>query len=259
MEYTAITYEVRGPQARLTLNRPHVRNAINHAMEVEVKDALMRANKDPQVKAIVLTGAAPAFCSGIDLKLHKGRSSLEARAHFESFYWGFYTTHRALEKPTIVMLNGHAREAGCTIAFMCDMIIAAEGSTLGLPAVDRGIVPAYHLAYLPRVMGRVKAFEFCFSGEPMDVAEAERLGVVNRVVPAAQLEAEVDKVVARFAKKSPTVMKVGKELFYRLMDMEFEKAVRTASDMVTLMASFPQSIEGFTAFVEKRPPDWKDG
>ena len=82
MEYTAIKYEVRGPQARITLDRPHVRNAINHAMEVEVKDALVKANEDENVKAIVLTGTAPAFCSGIDLKLHRGRTSLEARAHF---------------------------------------------------------------------------------------------------------------------------------------------------------------------------------
>ena len=259
MEYTAIKYEVKGPQARITLDRPHVRNAINHDMEVEVKDALLKANADKSVKAIVLTGASSAFCSGIDLKLHKGRTSLEARAHFESFYWGFYATHRLLEKPTIVMLNGPAREAGCTIAFMCDMIIASDRASLGLPAVDRGIVPAYHLAYLPRVMGRVKAFEFCFSGEPMSAAEAATLGVINRVVPASQLDAEVDKAVANFAKKSPMVMKVGKELFYRLMDMEFEKAVRTASDMVTLMASFPQSVEGFHAYVEKRPPEWKHG
>lgn len=257
MEYTAIRYEVRGPQGRITLNRPESRNAINHAMEVEVKHALLRANADPGVRAVVLTGAAPAFCSGIDLKLHRGRSSSEAREHFESFYWGFHTTHRAMNKPVIAMLNGHAREAGCTIAFMCDMIIAAEGATLGLPAVDRGIVPAYHLVYLPRVMGKVKAFEFCFSGEPMRVEEAERLGVVNRVVPLAELEAAVDRAVSRFATKSPTVMKVGKELFYRTMDMEFEKGVRTAADIVALLASFPQSVEGFTAFVEKRPPEWK--
>lgn len=257
MGYTAIKYEVRGPQARITLDRPHVRNAINHAMEVEFKDALVRANQDADVRAIVITGAPPAFCSGIDLKLHRGRTSEEARAHFESFYWGFHATHRSLAKPTIVMLNGHAREAGCTIAFMCDMIIAAEGATFGLPAVDRGIVPAYHLVYLPRVMGRVKAFEFCFSGELMRVEEAERLGIVNRVVPAAELEAEVDKAVERFARKSPTVMKVGKELFYRLMDMEFEKGVRTASDVVALMASYPHSVEGFSAFVEKRAPSWK--
>ncbi len=257
MEYTAIKYDVLGPQARITLNRPHVRNAINHEMEVEVKDALVKANEDERVRAIVLTGAETAFCSGIDLKLHKGRSTPEARAHFESFYWGFHTTHRSLGKPTIAMLNGPAREAGCTIAFMCDMIIASETATLGLPAVDRGIVPAYHLAYLPRVMGKVKAFEFCFSGELMTAQDAERNGVFNKVVPQAELEAAVEQAVGRFATKSPTVMKVGKELFYRLMDMEFEKAVRTASDIVALMASYPHSVEGFSAYVEKRAPEWK--
>lgn len=255
-DYKTLLYEIDGPAARITLNRPEVRNAINPTMEREVKDALLRANADASVRLIVLTGAAPAFCSGIDLRLHRGRSAVQAREHFESFYWGFHTTHRSLDKPTLAVLNGPAREAGCTMAFMCDMILAAESASIGFPAIDRGIVPAYHLIHLPRIAGRMKAFEICFSGDPISSREAERLGIVNQVAPDAELADATTKMVARFANKSPQVMKIGKELFYRTMDMEMEKAVRTVADVVALLAAFPAAVEGMTAYVEKRKPDW---
>jgi enoyl-CoA hydratase/carnithine racemase len=256
-EYETILYDVSGQAANITLNRPHVRNAINHKMEIEIKDALVRADKDDDVRVIVLTGAAPAFCSGIDLSLHRGRTPEETRRHFESFYWGFHTTHRSLSKPTLAVVNGAAREAGCTMAYMCDMIIASESATFGLPAVDRGIVPAYHLAHLPRVVGRFKAFEICFSGEPVAAREAERLGMVNAVYPDSQQLEATASMVARFADKPAAMMKIGKELFYRTMDMEFEKAVRTVADVVALLAGFKESHEGFSAFVEKRPAQWR--
>jgi enoyl-CoA hydratase len=257
-KYETLLYSVGDRVARITLNRPEVRNAINPTMETEVKDALRRADADENARIIVLTGAPPAFCSGIDLRLHRGRSPRQAREHFESFYWGFHTTHRSLSKPTLAVLNGPAREAGCTIAFMCDMILAAESASIGFPAIDRGIVPAYHLVHLPRVVGRAKAFEICFSGDPVSAAEAERLGIFNQVVPDAELEEATQRMVARFTNKSAAVMKVGKELFYRTMDMEMEKAVRTVADVVALLAGFSASHEGFTAYLEKRAPDWKD-
>lgn len=256
MDYVSILYTVEGRRATITLNRPDVRNAINPEMEREVKDALVRANNDPGVRVIVLTGAGTAFCSGIDLRLHKGRTSLEARRHFESFYWGLHTTHRSLDKPTIAVLNGPAREAGCTMAFMCDMIVAAESASIGFPAIDRGIVPAYHLVHLPRIVGRLKAFEICFSGLPVPATEAAELGIVNRAVPDERLAAEVDAMVDLYGAKPPNVMKIGKELFYRTADMEFEKAMRTVADIVALLASMPDSVEGFSAYVEKRDATW---
>jgi 2-(1,2-epoxy-1,2-dihydrophenyl)acetyl-CoA isomerase len=135
--YKTIEYAAGDGRATITLSRPEVRNAINPTMEVEVKEALLRANQDADVRVVILTGAGTAFCSGIDLRLHKGRSSAEARAHFESFYWGLHTVHRSLDKPTIAVLNGPAREAGCTMAFMCDMIVGAESASIGFPAIDR--------------------------------------------------------------------------------------------------------------------------
>lgn len=255
--YSTILYSVSGPAATITLNRPEVRNAINHDMEREIKAALVQANEDPAVRMIVLTGAGTAFCSGIDLRLHRGRTPGEARKHFEAFYWGFHTTHRSLDKPTLAVLNGPAREAGCTMAFMCDMIIASDKASIGFPAIDRGIVPAYHLVHLPRIVGRLKAFEICFSGEPTDATEAAQLGIINKVVPHAELAAATEKMIQRFAHKPAAVMKIGKELFYRTADMEFEKAVRTVADVVALLAGMPDSHEGFGAFVEKRPPNWE--
>jgi enoyl-CoA hydratase/carnithine racemase len=255
--YETILYAVQGYTATITLNRPEVRNAINYAMEQEVKAALLRANEDEAVRMIVLTGAPPAFCSGIDLRVHRGRSAPETRRHFESFYWGLHRTHRSLDKPTLAVLNGPAREAGCTMAFMCDMIIAAESASIGFPAVDRAILPAYHLVHLPRIVGRLKAFEICFSGTPISVREAAELGIINRVVPDSELTDATAAMVARFTNKSPAVMKLGKEAFYRAQDMEFEKAIRTVGDITAIIAGLDDAKEGIGAFIEKREPEWK--
>ena len=103
--YKTLLYEVKNNAARITLNRPEVRNAINHDMEVEFKNALLRGNDDDEAGMIIVTGAPPAFCSGIDLRVHHKRTPVETRAHFESFYWGFHKTHRSLDKPTLAVLN----------------------------------------------------------------------------------------------------------------------------------------------------------
>jgi enoyl-CoA hydratase/carnithine racemase len=257
VDYKTLLYEVKNNAARITLNRPEVRNAINHAMEVEFKDALLRANDDDTAGMIIVTGAPPAFCSGIDLRVHHKRTPVETRAHFESFYWGFHKTHRSLDKPTLAVLNGPAREAGCTIAFMCDMILASESASIGLPAIDRAILPAYHLMHLPRIVGRLKAFEICFSGTPIEAREAEKLMIFNKVVPDADLADETEAWVERFAHKSRAVMKLGKEAFYRGQDMEFEKAIRMVGDVVAIVAGLDDAKEGIGAFLEKRDPEWK--
>ncbi|MBE88715.1 MAG: enoyl-CoA hydratase [Rhodospirillaceae bacterium] len=256
--YKTLLYEVKNNAARITLNRPEVRNAINHDMEVEFKNALLRGNDDDEAGMIIVTGAPPAFCSGIDLRVHHKRTPVETRAHFESFYWGFHKTHRSLDKPTLAVLNGPAREAGCTIAFMCDMILAAESASIGLPAIDRAILPAYHLMHLPRIVGRLKAFEICFSGTPIEAREAEQLMIFNKVVPDADLAEETEFWVERFAHKSRAVMKLGKEAFYRGQDMEFEKSIRMVGDVVAIVAGLDDAKEGIGAFLEKRDPDWKD-
>jgi enoyl-CoA hydratase/carnithine racemase len=256
MSYETILYDVRDQAAWITLNRPEARNAIDDRMESEVKDALRRADADERVRVVALTGTPPAFCAGIDLKRHRGRTPRQARAHFESFYWGFHTTHRGLSKPTLAVVNGAAREAGCTMAYMCDMIVASESATFGLPAVDRGIVPAYHLVNLPRIVGRYRAFEICFTGDALTAGEAARLGLVNHCVPDNELPAQAQRLVDKLAAKPPAMLKVGKELFYRTMDMEFEKGVRTAADIVALLAGYGESTEGFSAYVEKRDADW---
>jgi len=254
--YETILYDIRGNAAWITLNRPQRRNAINDTLEHEVKDALRRADADENVRVIALTGSPPAFCAGIDLKIHRGRTSKQARAHFEAFYWGFHDTHRALSKPTLAVVNGPAVEAGCTMAYMCDMIIAAESATLSLPAVDRGIVPAYHIVNMPRIIGRYRAFEICFTGDKLSATEAAQLGLINRAVPDAMLQAKAQELIDKLAAKPAAMLKVGKELFYRTMDMDFRAGIRTAADIVALLASFEESKEGFSAFVEKRDADW---
>ncbi|HEY8450360.1 MAG TPA: enoyl-CoA hydratase/isomerase family protein [Bacillota bacterium] len=254
--FQTIRYERRPPAARIILNRPEVRNAITLQMAEELHAALLAAGADERVRVVVLTGADPAFCSGIDLVDHRGKSTLEFRTMLDTLYRRLQHAHATLGKPTIAALNGPARGAGCTMAFMCDMIVAADTASLGLPEVDRGLLPAYHLAYLPRLIGKPKAFELAFTGDPISAAEAERLGIVNRVVPRVELDAAVDALVARLAGKSPLVMRIGKDAFYRVMDVEFEKAIAIAADALAILAASADTQEGLTAFAEKRSPEW---
>lgn len=255
--YETIIYEVRGPEARITLNRPHVRNAISMQMVDELQAALMRAKHDPQVRVVVLTGADPAFCSGIDLLENRGKGTLGFRALLEKLYHQLHHIHTTLGKPTIAALNGPLRAAGCTMAFMCDMLIAADTATLGLPEVDRGLLPAYHLVYLQRLIGKPKAFELAFTGEPISAQEALQLGIYNYVVPRSELDAAVEHMVQRLAAKSPLVLKIGKDAFYRCMDVEFGKAIADAADALAILAASSATQEGLDAFAEKRLPEWE--
>lgn len=258
MTYDTLLYERRGPEGRITLNRPHVRNAISVAMPGELREALLQAKADAEVRVVVLTGAGTAFCSGIDLVESAARgSTLHFRRWVEVLYGELHDTHVNLGKPTIAMVNGPARGAGCTLAFMCDMLVAAEHATFALPEVDVGLLPAYHLIHLPRLMGRHKAFQFAFVGGELTAREAERWGVVNDVAPAAELDARVAALVGRFAAKSPLVLKIGKDAFYRGVDVEFRKGIMDAADALAILASSADTREGLTAARDRRPPIWQ--
>lgn len=256
--FETLTYERIGAEGRITLNRPAASNAITFNMAVELEQALLLGKADPKVRVVVLTGAGKSFCAGIDLYDHQEKGPDEFRTLLEQLYWRLQYTHSNLGKPTIAALNGPARAAGCTMAFMCDMIVAKRSATLGLPEVRLGLLPAYHLAYLARVMGKPKAFEIAFSGEPISADEAERLGLVNVVVEDDEWEAGRDKFVNRFLVGSPRTVKIGKDAFYRVMDMEFNKAIADAADAVVVLGTFPDTREGLDAYVERRAPEWTE-
>lgn len=255
---TYIDYEKRDGAAWVTMNRPEVRNALIPPMVDELHDALLAAKADPEVRSVVITGAGTAFCSGIDLKeAQEVISPIGNRKRLEAMYWRLEHTHRNLGKPTIALLNGPARAAGCTMAFMCDMLVATSAANFAMPEMDRGFLPAYAVAFFPRQMSRVKAFEYAFTGKMLPAAEAERLGLINSVYDSLEeATQEVTRLVEVFRSQSALAMDHGKEIFYRVLDMEFNKALRDTGDANALLISSGVTNEGIDAFVSGEKPNW---
>jgi enoyl-CoA hydratase len=249
--------EVRGAEGRITLARPEARNAITYQMALDLEEALLAAKAEPEVRVVVLTGEGPAFCAGIDLHDHRTKGPAAFRELLEQLYWRLQYVHTNLGKPTIAAVNGPARAAGCTMAFMCDMLVAKRSATLGLPEVTLGLLPAYHLAYLPRIIGKAKAFEMTFGGQPVTAVEAETLGIANHVFDDEEWDAKVAEFVARFSGASARTVKIGKDAFYRVMDMEFNKAIADAADAVVVLGTYSDTREGLDAYAEKRDPNWE--
>lgn len=252
-----VIYQKEGGIARITLNRPEVRNAINLELITEYNEALNVARRDAGVRVVVVTGAGSAFCSGIDLAFHRGKSGIEFRSFLEKLYWEMTDIQYNMGKPTIAAVNGPVLAAGCTLAFSCDVIIASERARVGYPEINVGLMPAMHLVLLPRLVGKHKAFELAFTGEPISAREAERLGLINRAVPHEEFEAAVGEMAKKLAAKSPLVTKYCRDAFYRGLDMEFRKAIADAADVLCILVGSEDAQEGLSAFVEKREPRWK--
>ncbi len=233
-EFSSIQYQKEPQIATIVLNHPESRNALTPQMIREYLQALDLANEDPEVRVLILTGAGTAFCAGIDLKYFKDEGAFKHREWMEIFYWQMNDKVRSLNKPIIASLNGPARAAGCTMAFACDMIIAADTATIGYPEVTRAIPTGIHLWYLPRLIGKYKASELLFTGKPISAGEAERIGLIGKVVPCGELERATRELALNIAEMSPVTLKLIKELIFRVENMDFRTAVRTVADTVCL-------------------------
>jgi enoyl-CoA hydratase/carnithine racemase len=258
MTYETLLYEAVEPGiVKITLNRPEVRNAINDQLITDLLSAYESARKDDRVKAVIVTGNGKAFSAGLDLVSYRGREPLEFRRFIERFYLEMTEILYKMGKPVIAAVNGPVMAAGCSIAFSCDMLIVSEKAIIGYPEINVGLVPAMHLILLPRLVGKHKAFELTMTGDPISAKEAERIGLINHVVPHERLEEEVMTFARNFAGKSPLSMKLNREAFYRGLNMEFREGIATAGDTLAILSSSEDTLEGMTAFKEKRKPLWK--
>jgi 2-(1,2-epoxy-1,2-dihydrophenyl)acetyl-CoA isomerase len=204
MEFKFLKYEVNDGVCRITLSRPEVYNALNDGLTYELQDALKAASKDSNVRVLELTGEGKAFCSGQDLKAASGE---EKRSFYDSLHKRYNPIIRAmrnLPKPIVCRLNGVAAGAGCSIALACDIIIAAEDAVLTEVFINIGLVPDSGSSYfLPRLTGMAKAFELCSMGSKVKATEALSLGLINKVVPIAELNLAV-KVYTDYYANAPT-------------------------------------------------------
>ena len=255
-EFENIGYEVADRVAEITMRRAPV-NAIDHGLIDDVNAAYRLAREDDEVRAVILTSAFDnAFSAGMDLAMIRGGSGLDLRRFLEKLYFEMHDLQYRLGKPTIAALTGPARAAGVTLAVSCDVLIASETASLGYPEIDVGVIPAMHFVHLPRQIGRHKAFELLFGGRPIEAAEAERMGLVNRVAPQGEVRSEARKLARLFAQKSPLVMKLARDAWMRANDFEYRRAIENTVETICNIIETPDAQEGLDAFNEKRKPRW---
>jgi enoyl-CoA hydratase len=253
--YRTILLDDAGPVARLTLNRPDKRNPIGPETCGELVHALGLIRDATGVRVVILTGAGTVFSAGGDLSAMQGRGG-EPAVPPASLVELFVTMH-ALGKPIIAMVNGHALAGGLGLMVACDLVIAADSAQLGTTEIAVGLWPMMITAELTRSIGRKKTLEMMLTGRRLDAAEGLALGLVNRVVPAGELEAETMKLATEIAERSPAAIALGLRAFYRSQDMELEPQLRFLEGELGRILALEDAAEGIAAFLGKRKPVWK--
>src|SRR5215831_20556747 len=212
------------------LARPPV-NALDLPMVRGVIAALRRAAADDAVRAVVIASAvAKRFCAGLDIAELAGRAPDQIQMLVHELYVGLFEAQYQLGKASIAAVNGAARGGGMTLAVSCDVVLAGASATFGYPEIDLGVLPAIHFVHLPRIVGRHRAFELLFTGRAFDAREAAALGVINRVVPDAELEAQTLKLAAELGTKPEGAIRAGRAAFMRQIDGDYRRSVAEAVD-----------------------------
>ena len=250
--YEVTLVETRGRVGLITLNRPQALNALNAAIVGETNRALDGFETDPGIGCVVLTGSEKAFAAGADIKEMADKSY--PQAYLDDFItaWDRVAARR---KPLVAAVAGFALGGGCELAMMCDIILAADTAKFGQPEIKLGVMPgAGGTQRLTRIVGKAKAMEMCLTGRMMDAAEAERSGLVSRVVPAAELLPEAIRTAETIAGMSLPIAMMTKESVNRAYETTLAEGIRFERRVFHAMFATADQKEGMAAFVEKRPP-----
>ncbi|MDQ3879173.1 MAG: enoyl-CoA hydratase-related protein [Actinomycetota bacterium] len=256
-EAESVLFETAGSVAWVTINRPERRNAINPEVVRGIDAAIARADADDSIAAVILTGAGDkAFCAGGDLAGMTAQGKVQQ--HLERAEVGtLFETMRASRLPIIARVNGHALAGGFGLMLACDLVVASDAAEVGTPEIDIGLWPFMITALIQRDVPRKIALEMMLTGRRMTAADAHRWGFVNRVVPSEELDAAVSTLTDELVSKSPLIMKLGKKSFYEAEDMSVAHALDYLSGMLTVCLESEDTVEGVTAFLQKRRPAWK--
>ncbi len=257
MSYETVILEKRGAVGIVTLNRPQALNALSAALIRDLGAALDALEADDTVGAVILTGSEKAFAAGADIKEMADKSYMDVYLHdFITKGWERITTCR---KPIIAAVAGYALGGGCEIAMMCDTIIAADTAKFGQPEITIGTIPGSGgTQRLTRFVGKAKAMDMCLTGRMMDAAEAERSGLVSRLVPAASLMEEALKVAEKIAALSRPSVYMAKEAVNRAFETTLAEGIRFERRLFHSTFATEDQKEGMAAFVEKRKPNFKN-
>lgn len=265
MEFKEILYNIEGPVATITLNRPERMNALTMLTHQELDQALSAAEKDNQIKVIVITGAGRGFCSGDDVRdifLNPEEVLKKSREARLGFMQGGHLSgggHRLLEinKPSIAAVNGAAVGYGCDLTLMCNMRIASEKARFGEVFLRVGLIPDEALILLPKLVGMAKAYEMILTTDILDAKDAEKIGLVNKVVPHEQLMSATLELANKIASKPPISVRLAMEGIRRGLNWPMKEFMEWHALAFTFCAETEDHIEGSKAFIEKRQPVFK--
>ena len=256
MAYETILVETRGKVGLVTLNRPKALNALNSVVMEEVVAALQAFEADEAIGAIVMTGSEKAFAAGADIKEMQEKSYIDM--YMADFFAGWDAITR-IRKPIIAAVSGYALGGGCELAMMCDFIIAGDNAKFGQPEITLGVMPGMGGSQrLTRFVGKSKAMDMCLTGRMMDAAEAERSGLVSRVVPAADVVEEAVKAAEKIAGLSLPAVMMNKEAVNRAYETTLTEGLRFERRVFHAMFSLEDQKEGMAAFSEKRPATFRN-
>lgn len=257
MGFTTLRYDVQDHVATIAMDRPEARNALSDELLDDLLSAFARARSDDDVRVVVLTSThEKVFSAGGDLKGFTAEDPLVHKHFASERFVALFQAIGGLGKPTLCAANGHVLAGALGVALACDLIIAKQSTRFGTPEINVGVFPFMIMALIYRNVGRKKTNELLLLGEQISAAEAERIGIVNKVVPDAEFDAAVADWAGKLAAKSPLLMRMGKAAMYRQQDMAFADALEYLHAQLSLAFSTDDIKEGVTAFMDKREPVW---
>lgn len=240
----------------LTMNRASARNALSTVLMGALRSELAAIENDPSVRVVVLAANGPAFCSGHDLREVRANPDKSAYEALFAQCSDLMLAITRLPQPVIARVHGTATAAGCQLVATCDLAVAAHEAKFATPGVNIGLFCSTPMVAISRNVGRKATMEMLLTGEMLDAEAALAVGLVNRIVPADRLDAEIEDFCSKICAKSPLTLRIGKEAFYRQLEMPLTDAYDYASSVMVQNMMTRDAEEGIDAFLEKRPPNW---
>jgi len=257
MAYETVIVEQDDHVGTITLNRPKQLNTFDTSLATDLRQALREVDSDQKVRVVILKGAGKVFCAGIDLRFFQDKTAFEYRTLVELMENPLVEISR-MRKPVIAQVHGVAAANGAGLVAAADLAVASDDARLGLTAINVGLNCIGPVVPVSRSVGRKRALELLYFGELIQAQEALAMGLVNRVVPTADLEEETRKWAEKLAKKSPIATQISKKAFYAAADLDFYKAFEYMNEAFARLCTAEDAQEGIKSFFEKRDPVWKE-
>ena len=256
MCFDTVLIEKKDKMGIITLNRPQKFNTFNSQMAEELNTALRQLDEDNEVRVVIIKGAGKVFSTGIDVSEFHGKTPSEYHRWLTPMDQ-MHLTIASMGKPVITMVHGYAVANGAGLMAAADFAVVAEGTQIGTTAINVGLLCTGPIIPMSYGLGKKKTLEMLLSGDMIDAREAERLGLVNKVVPAEKLEEETFAFAQKLIAKSPVAIEIGKKFYYQMIDIPFRQRFALNSEIMARLCTTEDALEGVNAFIEKRQPVWK--